>query len=166
MALGARTSTTTWSRPASSSSEVGQFTNQVYCTDPVTRIIAADGNLPHYDGTYVELLDSRFRVSVTWEDFAGNTGRASSVPMGSTDSALFWFFEPTNFEVLVKLIDGCGFNDRYWVYLAATTNIDFTLHVRDQWTETTYERHNPLGTKTITDLTDIDAFEGCPTLGS
>jgi len=142
--------------------EVGQFTNQVYCTDPVTKVIAADGNLPEFDGTYVELLDSRFRVSITWEDFAGNTGRATSVPMGSTDSALFWIFEPSNFEVLVKLVDGCGFNERYWVYLAATTNIDFTVRIRDQVTGTQYLRHNPLGTKTFTDLTDITAFEGCP----
>ena len=142
--------------------EVGQFTNQIYCTDPVTRIIAANGNLPEYDGTYVELLASRFRVSIVWEDFAGNTGRAASVPLGSTDSALFWFFQPANFEALVKIVDGCGLNGRYWVYLAATTNVGFTLRIRDQLTEEMYIRTNPLGTKTITDLTDIDAFANCP----
>lgn len=142
--------------------EVGQFTNQIYCDAPVTTVVPADGNLPTFDGRFVELLNGRFRVSITWEDFAGGSGQAKSVPLGSTDSALFWFFQPANFEALVKMVDGCAFNNRYWVYVSATTNVGFTLRIRDQQTEEMYVRNNPLGTNTITDLADIAAFATCP----
>ncbi len=142
--------------------DVGEYSNQIYCASPVTNIVPADGNLPTFDGRFVELLNGRFRVSITWEDFSGGSGQARSVPLGSTDSALFWFFEPANFEALIKIVDGCSFNGHYWVYLAATTNVGFTLRIRDQQTEEMYVRTNPLGTKTITDLADIDAFANCP----
>ena len=39
------------------------------------------------EGTVVEALpNARFRVEVDWRDFQGNTGAASVVPFGSSDS--------------------------------------------------------------------------------
>ncbi len=49
--------------------------------------------------------------------------------MASNDSAIFYFFQPANFELLVKIVDGCGSNNRFWVFYAATTNVEFTLRV-------------------------------------
>jgi hypothetical protein len=144
------------------SSDQGQFANHIFCGDPVSTVVPADGGLPAYDGSYIELLNGRFRVNITWTDFSSNSGNAKSVPLGSNDSGVFWFFNPANFEVLIKVINACGFNNRYWVFMAATTNVGFTVNVRDQVTGITYTRTNPLGTNTITDLTDTNALATCP----
>ena len=98
----------------------------------------------------------------TWVITSFGVANAISVPLGSNDSGVFWFFNPANFEVLIKVINACGFNNRYWVFMAATTNVGFTVNVRDQVTGITYTRTNPLGTNTITDLTDTNALATCP----
>ena len=38
------------------------------------------------------------------------------------DSGLFYFFGASNLEMLIKVLNACGLNDRYWVFFAATTN--------------------------------------------
>ena len=44
------------------------------------------------------------------------------------------FFNAANPEVLIKVLDGCGFNNHYWVFYAATTSVGFDLTVRDTTT--------------------------------
>ena len=89
--------------------------------------------------------------------FVGRT-----VPLASTDSAIFWFFQPANFELLIKMVDGCGLNDRYWVFYAATTNVAFTIRVDDTFAdETGIYYHNPLGSTANIAETDSDAFDTC-----
>ena len=34
---------------------------------------------------------------------------------------------------MIKVVDGCGFNNRYWVFFAALTNVEFHITVRDTW---------------------------------
>ena len=41
--------------------------------------------------------------------------------------------------------DGCSLNNRYWVFLAALTNVEFHVTVYDTWTETTKLYDNVLG---------------------
>ena len=71
------------------------------------------------------LQGGRFSVSVT---HGGNT---SQVVTTSSDSAVFWTFSPTNWEVLVKVLDGCGTNGRYWVFGAAATHLSYDVTVQD-----------------------------------
>jgi len=103
----------------------------------------------------------RFCVEVAWRDFQGNTGAGRVVPFGSDDSGLFWFFAPDNWEMLVKVLDGCGVNDRYWVFAAATTNVEYTLRVTDTANGVLEEYFNPLGTASPA-ITDTGAFATCP----
>ena len=102
----------------------------------------------------------RFRVRVDWRDFSGNTGQASVVPVGSNDSGLFWFFGPDNWEMLVKILDGCALTNHYWVFSAATTNVEYTLRVTDTETGSVAEYFNPLGTAAAA-LTDTEALAVC-----
>ena len=109
---------------------------------------------------------SRFAVEVEWTDFAGTTGSGQAVPVSSDDSGLFWFFGPDNWEMLVKVLDGCGINGHFWVFAAATTDVEVTLRVTD--TEAagtgntgTREYFNPLGTAAAA-ITDTEAFATCP----
>ncbi len=106
------------------------------------------------------LANERFRVEVTWQDFAGNTGNASVVPVVSIDSGLLWFFDADNWEMLVKVLDGCAINDRFWVFIAATTDVQYTMTVTDTQTGTVRRYVNPLGVAS-TAITDTDAFSTC-----
>ncbi len=63
--------------------------------------------------------------------------------------------------MLVKVLDGCTVNERFWVFAAATTNVEFTLRVEDTLTEVVYTHVNPLGSAAEA-LTDTAAFATCP----
>jgi hypothetical protein len=39
--------------------------------------------------------------------------------------------EANNLEMLIKVLDACAFNNRYWVFFSAGTNVEFTLTVTD-----------------------------------
>ncbi|REJ81045.1 MAG: hypothetical protein DWQ36_13545 [Acidobacteria bacterium] len=107
------------------------------------------------------LNGGRFEVEVEWEDFEGNDGFGNRANAGTDDSGLFYFFDPTNWEMLVKVIDGCGINGRYWVYSAATTDLGLTLRVRDTDTGQVNRYTNPLG-QAAPAITDSSAFATCP----
>ena len=102
----------------------------------------------------------RFRTEIDWTT-AGGRGAAERVIAPATDSGLFYFFDPNNWEMLVKVLDGCGINDRYWVYAAATTDVGYALRVVDTVSGQAKVYRNPLGT-TSPAITDGDAFALCP----
>ena len=102
-----------------------------------------------------------FKVEVEWKDFQNKAGHGRVVPFGSEDSGLFYFFDADNWEMLVKVLDGCGLNDHFWVFAAATTNVEYTLRVTDTQNGTVKEYLNPLGTSALA-LTDTGAFATCP----
>jgi pimeloyl-ACP methyl ester carboxylesterase len=103
--------------------------------------------------------DKRFQVEVSWKDFQGNTGKGTLVPGASDASGLFWFFAPDNWELLVKVLDGCAVNGHRWVFSAATTNVEYTLKVTDTRTGESAIWTNPLG-RSSPAVTDTDAL-GC-----
>ncbi len=106
------------------------------------------------------LQQDRFRVEVAWRDFAGATGPGRTVPFRSDDSGLFWFFSPSNWEILVKVLDGCDVTGFYWVFAAATTNVEYTLTVTDTETGDRRDYFNPLGVSSAA-ITDTSAFATC-----
>jgi hypothetical protein len=101
----------------------------------------------------------RFGVRVEWTDYSGHQGAGRAYPL-TTDSGLFWFFDESNLEMLVKVIDGCDFNARYWIYAAATTDVAYTVTVVDSATGDTWARSNSLGHASPA-FTDTSAFD-CP----
>jgi len=107
------------------------------------------------------LNDNRFTVEVSWTDFQDQTGRGMVAPAGTADSGIFYFFTDNNWEMLIKVLDGCAINQKYWVFYAAVTNVEFTVTVTD--TETGRVKHytNPLG-QSANAVTDTSAFETCP----
>lgn len=78
------------------------------------------------------LQEGRFMVEVDFDTTLGGgaSGNGQAVPE-TDDTGMFWFFEPNNLELLIKVIDGCTINDRFWVFFAGTTNVGFTLTVTD-----------------------------------
>ena len=104
------------------------------------------------------LQQGRFRVSVSWEDFSAQRGAGQVVPVGSEDSGLFWFFDAENWEFLVKVLDGCSANGKYWVYAGATTTVAYTLEVLDTVTGERQTYENSLGNAAAA-INDINAFD-------
>ena len=113
------------------------------------------------DAAALFLGQGRFRAEATWRDAAGNTGVGKLAAPAADGSGLFWFFSPDNWELLVKVIDGCALNNRYWVYAAGTTDVEYTLTVTDTLTGRTARYENPLG-RTSPAITDTEAFPTCP----
>ncbi len=102
------------------------------------------------------LQGNRFAAEVEWRDFQGGTGRGQALPRGA-DSGLFWFFAPSNLELLVKVLDGCPVNGRYWVFAAATTDVEYRLRVTDTATGAVRVWDNPMGVASPA-VTEVSAF--------
>jgi hypothetical protein len=111
--------------------------------------------------TVLCLDQGRFKVAVNWRQAGGQTGVGKVVSGATSDSGLFWFFAPTNYEVMVKVLDGCGVNGRHWVFFLATTNVGFTVTVTDTQTQQVRTYDNPPGTVSPV-ITDTSAFATCP----
>jgi len=126
---------------------------------PVT--VAASGENCTDTETELCLNDSRYEVEVEWRDFGDQTGSGKVAPLRSADSGLLWFFSSNNWEMLVKVLDGCGINDNVWVFSAATTNVEYTLRVTDTETGMMREYFNPLG-QAAAAITDTEAFSCSP----
>ncbi len=106
------------------------------------------------------LQDSRYAVTVDWRTAAGS-GRGSVVHAGTNDSGLFTFFDRNNWEVLIKVLDGCALNGHVWVYGASTTDLGYVIRVTDTVTGTVKEYRNEPGLPAPA-ITDVSAFEqGC-----
>ena len=101
----------------------------------------------------------RFDISVSWRDSQGNTGSGRAVPL-TTDTGYFWFFDDTNIEMVIKVLNACANNGRYWVFAGGLTNVEVDITVRDSQTGALKTYHNPLGTA-FQPILDTSAFEGC-----
>ncbi len=108
------------------------------------------------------LGDSRYAVTVEWRTAGGESGAARVVHEGTNDSGLFHFFEPgDNWEVLIKVLDGCPVNGHVWMYAASTTDLGYTIEITDTATGMAREYRNEPGMPAPA-ITDVTAFaEGC-----
>ncbi|MEM8933149.1 MAG: penicillin acylase family protein, partial [Acidobacteriota bacterium] len=103
----------------------------------------------------------RFRASVEWTTGDGLGGNAWTVPFASDASGNFWFFDPENWEMLIKVLDGCSTNGHFWVFAAGTTDVGWELTVEDTQTGETFTMSNPLGQRSPA-VVDTTAFATCP----
>ena len=77
-------------------------------------------------------LDTHFALSATFRTGPqGSPSGNAGVAVASPASGIFWFFSPDNWEMMVKVIDGCARNNHFWVFTAATTNVYYQLNVTD-----------------------------------
>jgi subtilisin family serine protease len=110
------------------------------------------------------LVGGRFEVEVGWQT-ATATGAAQVMDFAgeraeNAESAFFWFFNPTNFEMGLKILDACSINNRFWVFVSGLTDQAWTVRLRDTQTGATKSYTNPLGRITAT-TADTGALS-CP----
>lgn len=111
------------------------------------------------DTTHLCLNGDRFRVSVDWQT-ATASGSGHAVALTS-DTGYFWFFDSTNVELLVKVLDACSLNGAYWVFAGGLTDVATTWRVEDTATGTTRTYRNPQGTP-FAPVQDTAALRTCP----
>lgn len=103
---------------------------------------------------------NRFRVRVVWTDFENNTGPGVALSY-TADSGFFYFFNSQILELLVKIVNGCGFNNAYWFYYGSTSNVGLVYTVEDLQTCTERTVDVPIGT--FASNGDIEFFQAsCP----
>jgi len=83
------------------------------------------------------------------------------VAVAGDNSGLFWFFSSDNWEIMVKALNGCGLNNRYWIFSAATTNVFYRMEVFDTVGLEQKIYFNYPGPPAPA-VTDTDAFATCP----
>jgi ELWxxDGT repeat protein len=105
------------------------------------------------------LNGGRFAVEASWKDFQGKTGTGTAVSL-SADTGYFWFFDQTNVEVLLKVLDGTPLNGKFWVFYGALSNVEYTLTVTDTQTGAVKEYRNPSGR--FASVADTGAFSEVP----
>ena len=88
-------------------------------------------------------------------------GLGTDSGLRTSDSDVMWFFNASNLEILIKVLNACTVNNRYWVFFAATTNVEFGLTVTDTQSGKIKTYFNPLG-RAAPPVQDTSAFATCP----
>jgi heme/copper-type cytochrome/quinol oxidase subunit 2 len=106
------------------------------------------------------LDDERFQVEVAWTAPDGASGSGHAVGL-TRDSGYFWFFDPGNLELVVKMLNGCGTDGHYWFFSAGLTNVEVAITVTDRTTQEVRTYWNPQETA-FAPILDTAAFASCP----
>lgn len=100
------------------------------------------------ENLHTACIGDRFQITVDYATVqdGGSSGRAVGVPLstlGFDRGAVFWFFSPANPELLIKVLDTCGFSDHFWVFYSAGTNVGFEIRILDLETGAVWTSTNP-----------------------
>jgi chitodextrinase len=151
-----RSVTHAWSKP-------GQFVMQLAASNGTdtafqTKIFEVTSGHPACVASATRLcLDgNRFQVDVTWTTPQGGSGPGQAVPL-TNDTGYFWFFSSTNVEMVLKVLNGCGLNQKFWVFAGGLTNVKVDVTVTDTMTGVAKTYHNPQNTA-FQPLQDTGAF--------
>jgi ELWxxDGT repeat protein len=102
------------------------------------------------------LQDGRFAVEARWKKSDGTSGAGQTVPLAGGDTGYFWFFDASNVEVVLKVLDGRPLNGKFWVFYGALSDVEYTLTVTDTETGAVKTYTNPKGR--LASVADTGAF--------
>jgi hypothetical protein len=94
--------------------------------------------------THLCLHDARFRVEVDWRLPGGIAGKGQAVPL-TGDTGSFWFFDNSNLELVVKVLDGRPVNGHFWVFYGGPSDVEYQITVTDTQTGVREIYVNPAG---------------------
>jgi hypothetical protein len=143
----------------------GTYTTELYQTYPecsdTTGTLLRTGELVSAFGLLLQ--NDRFHVRAVWDSPEFGPNEAHAVQL-TQESGYFWFSDQNNVELVAKVLNGCGVNNRYWVFLAGLTNVGVTVTVDDTLTGETQSYTNALG-EPFLPVQDTDAFAACGQAG-
>ncbi len=109
--------------------------------------------------TQLCISGGRFRVTATWETAQSNG--VANVEQLTNDTGYLWFFTPSNVEVVIKVLNGCGLNERYWVFAGGLTDVRTVITVEDLKSGAINTYTNNQGTP-FQPIQHTSAFPTCP----
>lgn len=109
--------------------------------------------------THLCLNGARFQVDVDWMLPGGIAGKGRAVPL-TDDTGSFWFFDNSNLELVVKVLDGRGVNGHFWVYYGGLSDVEYRITLTDTATGVQEIYVNPAGR--LASGSDVAAFNSEP----
>ena len=103
----------------------------------------------------------RFAVTATFQQTSSGPSLPANAVSLTDDTGYFWFFDPTNTEMVTKVLNGCAINGNYWFFAAGLTNVGVTTLVQDLQSATMKTYTNTSGTA-FPPIQDTSAFQTCP----
>jgi hypothetical protein len=150
--------------------QVGTYAYRIESTDTSGHLATYDGEFGtvgpcNRDPNTACLVGGRFEVKVDWQQ-AASSGAGQVMSFGgqraeSDQSAFFWFFSASNFEMGLKILDACVINQKFWVFISGLTDQGWTVHIRDSATGATKTYSNAVGHLTNT-TADTTSGLSCP----
>jgi hypothetical protein len=132
----------------------GRYTLKLTCTDgPPNPSCMEDANT-------LCLNAGRFKVTATYDGGNAGAGHAQVVPL-TDDTGYLWFFDASNVEAVVKVLNGCDDDGYYWVFAGGLTDVKVVLNVTDTFTGAVRRYVNPQDTS-FKPIQDTGAFPACP----
>jgi hypothetical protein len=108
------------------------------------------------------LNNNRFRVEATFQrPGVGQPVEIAQVVKLTDETGYFWFFSNTNVEGVIKVLNACTLNQRFWVFAGGLTNVQTTFTVTDSNTGAFKTYSNPQGAA-FQPVEDTSAFATCP----
>jgi hypothetical protein len=102
----------------------------------------------------------RFRVRSHYLTSTASSGPASTVEL-TGDTGYLYFFSPSNVEAVIKVLNACSLNNRYWVFAGGLTDVRTLITVTDTQRNAVKTYINPQGTP-YQPIQDTSAFATCP----
>ncbi|HEX2641862.1 MAG TPA: fibronectin type III domain-containing protein [Thermoanaerobaculia bacterium] len=96
------------------------------------------------NGNTLCLAGGRFKVRVQWRTTGGQTGVGGASPI-SNETGTFWFFDASNVELIVKILDGQSINHFFWTFYGGLSDVEYWITVNDTVTGESATYHNPQG---------------------
>jgi hypothetical protein len=126
-----------WRDPNARSAETVDLVPREACSPDATTLCVDD-----------QPGDGRFEARVFFETTQGGQpmGFGTVIPLtslGVPSGGIFWFTNPENPEMLLKVLNGCSFNQHFWVFYAAGTNFALEVEVTDNATGEVWTSVNP-----------------------
>ena len=107
------------------------------------------------------LLNNRFEFYMTWTGFDGVTQPVLFTRQSDQTAAGVFQNNPADITVVVKVTNGCSFNDHYWVWLGGFTNAAWRLEVTDTQTGSSHVYTKQLSSTPPQTVKDETTFP-CP----
>jgi hypothetical protein len=103
---------------------------------------------------------ARSRVTADWRTADGASGSGHAAVL-TRNAGYFWFFDPGNLELVVKVLDSCSANGHCWTFAAGLTQVGVTLNVTDTATWASRTSTSAPGTP-FAPVQDTSAFSTRP----
>jgi sugar lactone lactonase YvrE len=97
-------------------------------------------------GSTLTLVGGRFSVTMNWLSYAPGASFVPATAWQINDNyGYFATSDPTSPDVLVKMINFCGANNSWSVYISGATDVGTNINILDTTTGHTYTTSNSLG---------------------